>query len=78
MYPTQITQDGYSWDIFAMESQHTRGVRVQMALFLREWHRAMVFMLSVICGGDLRQKSRNHFNNVRDRHGADFILSCCI
>lgn len=34
-----------------------------------------LFMVDVVGGGDFGQEPRNHLNDIRDRHGADFILA---
>jgi hypothetical protein len=33
-----------------------------------------VFVMHVVGGGDFRQEPRNHFDDVRDRHGTDLVL----
>ncbi len=68
MYPTQVAQDGYSWNILAVESEYAGSMGIKLALLVRQWNGPMMLMLSVICICDFGEQTSNHFDDVRDRH----------
>lgn len=73
MNPTQVTQDGDSRHIFSMKGEDAVGVRIHVCLLFCELNRPMMFVLPIICSGDLGQQPSDHFDNVGDGHGTDFI-----
>ena len=55
MYPAQIAQNGDTWHILAMESEDTVGLGIEVTLLLGQCDRAVVFMLTIICGSDFSE-----------------------
>lgn len=72
---SQVAQDGNARDILAVECKHTGRLRAQMTGAVRRGDVAMnVFVMHVICGGDLGEETGDHLDDIRHGHGADLKL----
>lgn len=71
----EVTEDGDAGDILAVEREHARGLRAEAAGPVWKRNMAMdTFMVHIVGRGDLGEKACDHFDDVRNRHGADLEL----
>lgn len=76
VYARQVVENRNRRHIFAMKCKHATGLRTEIRGAVGRRDMAMnVLMLHVVRCRDLCQQACHHFNDVRHRHGADFILA---
>lgn len=76
MNASQVTQDGDGRDILSVECEYTGSLRAKVGGALGWRDVAMyMFVMHIICSCDLGQKPSDHLDDLRDRHGANLILS---
>lgn len=59
-----------------MEGEYTGGLWAEIRCSIRKRDVAMkMFVMRIICSGDPGQKPGDHLDDLRDRHGANLVLS---
>lgn len=71
----EIAEDGDAGDVLAVECENAGGLRAEIGSAVGRRDVAMdILMLHVIRGSNLGEQAGDHFNDVRDWHGADLKL----
>lgn len=59
-----------------MKGQYAGGLRAEVARTIGGRKVPMhLFVVDIVGGRDFSQEPRDHLNDIRDRHGADFVLA---
>ena len=58
-----------------MKGQYAGGLRAEVGRAIGRRKVSMhLFVVDIVAGGDFSQEPRDHLNDIRDRHGTDFVL----
>lgn len=76
VYTSEVAEDRDAGDVFAVECEDAGGLWTEVRGAIRWRDVAMdMFVMQIVRGSDLSEESSDHLDDLRDRHGADLVLS---